>query len=99
LGTFLESKLHYQIGTTLFAAQYDWRQPQQSGGFHQKFLEKLSHSDVMNVFYENLRLLVESAVNSTQRKAVLLGHSMGNIVINRFLRDKVTPVGPEKNNN
>lgn len=74
---FLTAKLKYQQGKSLFAAQYDWRHHQQS--------------DAMNNYYGDLKFLVEHAVNMTKKKAVLLGHSMGNMVINRFLRDKVTP--------
>lgn len=71
------NQLKYREGKTLFAAPYDWRHHQQS--------------DVMRQYYTQLRTLVEHAVNGTGRKAVLFGMSMGNIVINRFLRDAVAP--------
>jgi predicted alpha/beta hydrolase family esterase len=46
----------------------------------------------MDKYYEDLQFLVEHTVNMTKKKAILFGHSMGNIVINRFLREKVDAV-------
>jgi hypothetical protein len=54
---------------------------------------KLFNSEVMEEYYDNLQFLIEHTFNLTNRRVFLLGHSMGNIVINRFLRlDKITPV-------
>ena len=47
----------------------------------------------MQKYYADLKSLVEPTVFLTKRKILLLGHSMGNIVINRFLRqDNITAV-------
>jgi alpha-beta hydrolase superfamily lysophospholipase len=46
----------------------------------------------MEEYYSDLQFLIERTFNLTNRRVFLLGHSMGNIVINRFLRDKVTSV-------
>uniref|UniRef100_A0A914HX56 Uncharacterized protein n=1 Tax=Globodera rostochiensis TaxID=31243 RepID=A0A914HX56_GLORO len=52
---FLTSELNYAEGKTLFAAQYDWRQH--------------LTSDVMNIYYNDLKELIEKAVKSTGKKA------------------------------
>uniref|UniRef100_A0A183CG34 Lipase n=1 Tax=Globodera pallida TaxID=36090 RepID=A0A183CG34_GLOPA len=64
----------YVKGCNLFAAPYDWR--------------LVPQLDAMDAYFTNLTKLIETSVNQTGKKAFLLSHSMGNLMVNNFLNQR-----------
>uniref|UniRef100_A0A914IF26 Uncharacterized protein n=1 Tax=Globodera rostochiensis TaxID=31243 RepID=A0A914IF26_GLORO len=64
----------YVKGCNVFAAPYDWRLAPQL--------------NAMDAYFTNLTKLIESSLNQTGKKAFLLSHSMGNLMVNNFLNQR-----------
>jgi pimeloyl-ACP methyl ester carboxylesterase len=65
----------YKRGESLFGAPYDWR-------------FGLAQSDI---FWEDLRLLCERAVNLTNEKVLFVTHSLGGYMAHHFLTEQTDP--------
>ncbi|KAL3105764.1 hypothetical protein niasHT_026539 [Heterodera trifolii] len=66
----------YVKGCNLFGAPYDWRLAPQL--------------NEMDAYSAKLKNLIENVFNTTGKKAFLLTHSMGNLVANNFLNQRMT---------
>ncbi|KAL3105323.1 hypothetical protein niasHT_026056 [Heterodera trifolii] len=66
----------YTKGCNLFAAPYDWR--------------LTPGMDYTEAYFVNLTTLIEKSVNATGKKAVLLCHSLGNLVVNYYLNQRMS---------
>uniref|UniRef100_A0A914HAX7 Uncharacterized protein n=1 Tax=Globodera rostochiensis TaxID=31243 RepID=A0A914HAX7_GLORO len=69
------AKFGYVKGCNLFAAPYDWR--------------LTPGMAVMDAYFSNLTNLIEKSVNTTGKKAFLLCHSMGNLMVNYYLNQRM----------